>query len=87
VHEYYRTDRKVRKHMEGLARIRTIPTLVLHGTHDPFFPVEHGRELARLIPSARFVEYAGGHNLGNHESVFELIVAALVEHMTLHGSR
>jgi len=29
-----------------------MPTLVVHGEQDPIFPVEHGRRLAQLIPSA-----------------------------------
>jgi pimeloyl-ACP methyl ester carboxylesterase len=29
-----------------------VPTLVVHGERDPIFPIEHGRRLARLIPSA-----------------------------------
>jgi pimeloyl-ACP methyl ester carboxylesterase len=38
------------------------PTLVLHGTADPLFPVEHGRALTRLIPGTRLVELPGvGH--------------------------
>ncbi len=42
------------------------PTLVLHGTTDPLFPLEHGRALARAlaraVPGARLVELAGvGH--------------------------
>jgi pimeloyl-ACP methyl ester carboxylesterase len=39
-----------------------VPVLVLHGTTDPLFPVEHGRALARLVPGARLVELDGvGH--------------------------
>ena len=30
-----------------------IPTLVVHGRHDPFFPVGNGEALAREIPGAR----------------------------------
>lgn len=30
----------------------TAPTLVLHGTEDPLFPLEHGRALAAAIPGA-----------------------------------
>lgn len=30
-----------------------IPTLVVHGRHDPFFPVGNGEALAREIPDAR----------------------------------
>jgi len=33
----------------------TAPTLVLHGTEDPLFPLEHGRVLAAEIPGARFL--------------------------------
>ena len=83
VNEYY--QRRAEAHVESLSSV-SAPALVLHGTHDPFFPVEHGRELADSLPNARFVEYAGGHSLGNHRSVFDLIVAAMVEHMTLHGT-
>lgn len=31
------------------------PTLVLHGTEDPLFPIAHGEALAREIPDARLV--------------------------------
>lgn len=33
----------------------TAPTLVLHGTTDPMFPLEHGRALAAEIPGARLI--------------------------------
>ena len=36
-----------------------VPTLVVHGTGDRVVPVECGREVAGLIPGARFVEYEG----------------------------
>ncbi len=40
----------------------TAPTLVLHGTDDPLFPLPHGIALAREIPHARLVELpATGH--------------------------
>ena len=32
-----------------------IPTLVVHGRHDPFFPVGNGEALAREIPGARLL--------------------------------
>ncbi|MFK8057362.1 MAG: alpha/beta fold hydrolase [Saprospiraceae bacterium] len=41
-----------------------IPTLIIHGEKDPLIPIEHGKELARLIPHAKTVwaeEY--GHNI------------------------
>jgi pimeloyl-ACP methyl ester carboxylesterase len=33
----------------------TVPTLVLHSTHDNAVPFDEGRRLAALIPNARFV--------------------------------
>lgn len=35
------------------------PTLVMHASGDRVVPVEYGREVAQLIPGARFVEYDG----------------------------
>jgi pimeloyl-ACP methyl ester carboxylesterase len=39
----------------------TAPTLVIHGKHDTFLPIEHGHRLAAAIPSARglWLEDAG----------------------------
>jgi pimeloyl-ACP methyl ester carboxylesterase len=31
------------------------PTLVIHGTHDPMFPLAHGQALAEEIPGARLL--------------------------------
>jgi len=40
------------------------PALVVHGTEDLIVPTENGRELARRLPNARYVELPGvGHNL------------------------
>lgn len=40
------------------------PTLVVHGTCDPMFPVEHGEALAREIPDARLLRLeAAGHGV------------------------
>jgi len=36
-----------------------VPTLVIHITGDRVVPVECGREVAALIPGARFIEYPG----------------------------
>jgi class 3 adenylate cyclase len=41
-----------------LASIR-IPTLVMHRTGDRVVPVENGRDIAKRIPGARYVEFAG----------------------------
>lgn len=46
-----------------LAGIR-IPFLVIQGSQDPLNPPPHGRHIAELIPSAKFVEIAElGHSL------------------------
>jgi len=29
------------------------PTLIIHGEHDPIFPVEHGKALAEVVPNAQ----------------------------------
>jgi pimeloyl-ACP methyl ester carboxylesterase len=42
---------------ERLAEIR-VPTLVVHGRRDPFFPVGNGEALAREIPGARLLVLA-----------------------------
>lgn len=41
----------------------TVPALVMHGSDDHLIPVEHGRRLAKLLPSATYVEIPGwGHD-------------------------
>merc|ERR1712166_415313 len=72
-------NKKQESHLAGLKNI-SVPTMVMHGIHDSLIPVEAGRELAGLIPGARLVEFLGGHSFGNHPTVHNMIVAALVEH-------
>lgn len=51
------------RHWGPLSSI-TAPTLVIHGTADPLFPLEHGVALAEEIPGADFVPLkGGGHGL------------------------
>ena len=78
------TASKLAAHKEGLKKL-AVPALVLHGRYDPLIPVESGRDLAGLIPGARLVEYDGGHNLGNDDTVRGQIEAAIVEHIALHN--
>jgi pimeloyl-ACP methyl ester carboxylesterase len=62
-----------------LSRI-AVPTLVLHGTADPLFPLAHGRALAAAIPGARLVELEGvGHQLPPPRT-WDLVVDALIDH-------
>ncbi|MER5418861.1 alpha/beta fold hydrolase [Streptosporangium roseum] len=39
----------------------TAPTLVIGNTQDYLVPVEHSRELHRLIPGSRYAELDSGH--------------------------
>jgi pimeloyl-ACP methyl ester carboxylesterase len=41
-----------------------VPTLVIHGTADPLFPLAHGQALAEAIPGATLVRIDGaGHGV------------------------
>ncbi len=62
------------------ARQITAPTLVVHGTDDPLFPLPHGEALAAAIPGARLIVVDGmGHQVPP-PSTWEQFVPALVEH-------
>lgn len=57
-----------------------VPTLVLHGTNDPLFPIGHGEALAREIPGARLVPLRGvGHEVPP-PPLWGVVVGAIVEH-------
>jgi pimeloyl-ACP methyl ester carboxylesterase len=57
----------------------TAPTLVIHGTADPMFPLKHGEALAADIPGARLLTLEGaGH--GVHRDDWERIVATILDH-------
>ncbi len=63
------------------ARLSTIaaPTLVIHGTADPMFPIEHGVALAHEIPGARLLRLDGaGHGVDPVDR--DTIAAAIVRH-------
>jgi pimeloyl-ACP methyl ester carboxylesterase len=63
-----------------LGELHGIPTLVLHGTADPMFPLPHGRALAAAIPGARLVELPDvGHQLPPPRT-WPQLVDVLVEH-------
>ena len=72
--------------IEGGEPIRTrldeirAPTLVLHGTEDPLFPIAHGEALAEKIPGARLIPLEGvGHEFPPRE-VWDVVVNALRDH-------
>jgi pimeloyl-ACP methyl ester carboxylesterase len=55
------------------------PTLVIHGTADPMFPIEHGKALAAVIPGSRLLTLDGaGH--GVYRADWDAIVEAILEH-------
>jgi pimeloyl-ACP methyl ester carboxylesterase len=62
------------------------PTLVIHGTDDPLFPVEHGAALANEIPRARLLPLEGaGH--GVDPADWETVTRAILEHTRARRSR
>jgi pimeloyl-ACP methyl ester carboxylesterase len=57
----------------------TAPTLVIHGTADPVFPLEHGQALAHEIPGARLLRLGGaGHGIDPADR--ETIAASIIDH-------
>lgn len=63
------------------------PTVVIHGSHDPMIRIRNGRNLARLIPGARFLVVDGmGHDLP--APVWRPVLEALTENFPpIAGSR
>lgn len=61
-----------------LSSIRA-PTLVIHGTADPMFPIEHGEALAAEIPGARLIPLEdAGHGIDRAD--WQTVAAAIIEH-------
>jgi pimeloyl-ACP methyl ester carboxylesterase len=57
----------------------TAPTLVIHGTADPMFPLRHGQALADEIPGGRLLTLpAAGHGVDRAD--WPPIVSAILEH-------
>jgi pimeloyl-ACP methyl ester carboxylesterase len=68
-------DDLARRRLEGI----TAPTLVIHGTEDPVFPIAHGAALAGDIPGARLLELEQtGHELP--PAVWDTVIPAILEH-------
>ena len=65
-------------HAEPLSSIK-VPTLVVHGTADPMFPLRHGEVLAAEIPGATLLPLEGaGHGVDQADR--ETLVDAILEH-------
>ena len=59
----------------------TATTLVIHGSADPMFPIEHGQALAHEIPDARLLSLGrAGHGIDPGDE--ETIAAAIIDHTT-----
>jgi pimeloyl-ACP methyl ester carboxylesterase len=60
------------------------PTLVVHGSDDPLFPLAHGQALAREIPGAELLVLPGaGHGVPPRRAWPELV--ARIEALTVRG--
>jgi pimeloyl-ACP methyl ester carboxylesterase len=60
------------------------PTLIIHGTSDPMFPIEHGEALADEIPGARLLPLEGaGHGLDRTD--WETVADAILVHTAESG--
>jgi pimeloyl-ACP methyl ester carboxylesterase len=56
------------------------PTLVVHGTVDPLFPLPHAESFVAEIPHARLLPLEGvGHELAP-PATWDVVVPALLEH-------
>jgi pimeloyl-ACP methyl ester carboxylesterase len=74
-HDWIAGDGRPRKPLSAIAT----PTLVMHGTADPMFPIGHGETLAELIPGARLLRLEGaGH--GVYRVDWETVAGAILEH-------
>jgi pimeloyl-ACP methyl ester carboxylesterase len=55
------------------------PTLVIHGTADPMFPIEHGEALAEEIPGAKLVRLEdAGHGVDRTD--WAIITRSILDH-------
>src|SRR3954468_8834041 len=64
----------------GTAEDITAPTLVLHGSADPLFPLAHGEALRDAIPGARLVVLEGGGHQQPPPAMWDLTIGELAAH-------
>jgi pimeloyl-ACP methyl ester carboxylesterase len=63
----------------------TVPTLVIHGTADPMFPLAHGEALVGEISDAKLLRLQGaGHGLDRLD--WETVAAAILAHTQLDAA-
>jgi pimeloyl-ACP methyl ester carboxylesterase len=64
----------------------TAPTLVIHGTADPMFPLAHGEALAEEIPGATLLTLErAGH--GIERADWDTVAQAILAHTATDGTR
>jgi pimeloyl-ACP methyl ester carboxylesterase len=63
-----------------------VPTLVIHGTADPMFPLGHGEALAEQIPDASLLVLEGA-GPGVDRADWEVIAAAILVHTEIDETR
>jgi pimeloyl-ACP methyl ester carboxylesterase len=74
-HDSIPDDHRQRAPLSSIAA----PTLVIHGTADPMFPLAHGEAVAEEIPRATLLRLAGaGHGLDRRD--WSSAVPAILEH-------
>jgi pimeloyl-ACP methyl ester carboxylesterase len=56
-----------------------VPLLVIHGTADPVYPIDHGIDLSEAVAGAKLVRLnGGGHEL--HNADWDTMIGAIVAH-------
>ncbi len=74
-HDAIPDDERSRRPLSAIAA----PTLVIHGSADPMFPLDHGEALAAEIPGARLLALDGaGHGVDRAD--WQAIIDAIAEH-------
>ncbi len=63
----------------GSLRTVSVPVLVIHGSEDPLFPIEHGIALSQAVSVSTLVRLEGsGHELA--EGDWDQIITAIIAH-------
>lgn len=74
-HDSIPDDGRQRASLSSIA----VPTLVIHGTADPMFPIRHGEALAEEIPGARLLRLKeAGHGVERPD--WDTIAPAILDH-------
>jgi pimeloyl-ACP methyl ester carboxylesterase len=70
---------KVGAEWQGRLAEMKAPLLVIHGTADPVYPIDHGVALSQAVGGAKLVRIeGGGHEL--HKVDWDTMIAAIVSH-------